>query len=362
MSKNLRAAVIGCGGIGHPHAKSLAQMDNVDLIAVCDIVEGRAREFTRKYGAKDFYTSHHDLLARDDIDFVCVTTANNTHAPLTIDSLRSGKHVMVQKPIAMNLKEADEMIAAGKESGKKLMCAFFEMFHPALMKAKQLVDEGAIGKVFLIKAMMAWYMPESNWRFDAKVAGGGILMDGHVHHAAFFKWFTGTDVESVYSEIGTLNSDAKVEDTGVSILRSKQTICEISGSNRLKQPCSQGPGLLHFKEHIELFGSEGCIIVHTLERPSIMVYAENLSLPQGVAGWFFPHLENKPGFDERIGYCQFNPEEDPWVNLHQHFVECIEEDKETMTPGEYGRDVLEIIRAGYKSAKEKRQVNLPLKE
>jgi len=123
----LGVAVVGCGGIGNPHTHAITHID-----------EGRARDFQQRFDAEISSTDIDAVLQRDDIDAVVITTANDTHAPLSIKALRAGKHVLVQKPMALDLSEADEMIAAAAAAGKKLMVSFFELYHPAFARAKEI--------------------------------------------------------------------------------------------------------------------------------------------------------------------------------------------------------------------------------
>ena len=356
----LGAAVIGCGGIGEAHARALSLMPEVRIVAACDVDAARAEALRDRYGATVAHTDAAPILARDDVDFVVITTAPDSHAPLTIQALDAGKHALVQKPMALNLTEADAMIAAAERAQKKLMISFFEFFHPAFKRAKEVVDQGLIGDVFLLKAIMAWYSPSTAaWRFDPRVSGGGIVMDGHVHHVAFFLWLLGSpEIETVYSEFGALNSGAPVEDTGVTLIRTKSAIAEISGSNRLIEPNAQSGRM--FKEQVEIFGSAGVIHIHPTERPSLRVFSEKISLEKPLGGgWVAPALDFVP-FTERGRSMHFNAEEDPWVGEHRHFVQCIREDTPVISDGRFGRRVLEVLMAGYQSGAERRAIRLPL--
>lgn len=357
MTAKLKVGLIGCGGIGRPHVRALARLHDVEIAAVCDVVPENAHSFAARFGGEP-YTDYRRLVERKDIDCVVVTTPPSTHAQPTIAALESGKHVMVQKPMALTLAEADAMIAAAERSGKQMMVSFFEMYHPAFRKAKELVDQGTIGKVFFMKAIMAWWSDTNNWRLsDPKVGGGGILMDGHIHHVALFEWFSGSAVETVLSAAGTLNSDAPVEDTGVTILQSKSALAEISGSNRIMNPIAQNGR--HFKEHYELFGSNGTILIYPLQRPSLLVYTESEQrVAADLNGWVSPRLPLVEP-DDRIGFDQFNGDEDPWVGLHRDFIDCIKEGRPVPTPGAFGRKALEIVLAAYHSVKTGQRVRLP---
>lgn len=354
--RKIGIVLAGCGGIGRSHAAAVAALPEARLAATVDVDEVRAGQFAERFGAETAATDLAPLLERDDVDAVIVTTANNLHAPLTIQALDAGKHVMVQKPIALTLAEADAMIDAADRAGKQLMVSFFEFFHPAFRRAKELVDAGTIGDVFFYKAIMAWYMPSiENWRFDPAISGGGILMDGHSHHVAYFNWLLGDPpISSVYSDYGTLASDAPVEDTGVTIIRTPTAMAEISGSNRLLEPNSQNGGT--FKESVEIFGTKGTIHIHPTERPSLRVYAPHLDIDPGLSrGWISPALDVIP-FDERGYSVHFNPEEDPWVPEHRHFVECIREGRPVVSDGRFGRRVHAITMASYASGREGRAI------
>ena len=296
------------------------------------------------------------MLARDDVAAVVIATANNLHAPLAIQALAAGKHVLVQKPMALTLAEADAMVAAADRAGKQLMVSFFEFFHPAFRRAKELVAAGTIGHVFFYKAIMAWYMPMvDNWRFDPAVSGGGILMDGHSHHVAYFNWLLDDpEITSVYSDYGTLASDAPVEDTGVTLVRTPTAIAEISGSNRLLEPNAQNGRT--FKESIEIFGSKGTIHIHPTERPSLRVYVPDLAIDPALSGgWIAPALDFIP-VEERGYSVHFNPEEDPWVPEHRHFVASIRDGTPVVSDGRFGRKVHAITMASYESGREGRAI------
>jgi myo-inositol 2-dehydrogenase/D-chiro-inositol 1-dehydrogenase len=352
--RRLGVAVAGCGGISNCHTYALTQVPEVRLIAVADVDEQRALDFKARFGAERHATEIDRVLEDPAVEAVVITTANDMHAPLTLKALEAGKHVLVQKPMALTLEEADRMIAAADKAKRKLMVSFYEFFHPAFARAKQLVDEGMIGDVFFFKAIMAWYGANMDaWRFNPKVSGGGILMDGHVHHIAYFLHLLGSPkVESVYSEHGAMNSNAPVEDTGVTLVRTARAIGEISGSNRLREPT--------FKEFLEIYGSKGTIKLTPTERPSLRVYAPDANLPESLGGgWVAPKLPSVPSL--HFPYpTHFNPDENPWTAQHQHFVDACLNDTPVVSDGRFGRAVQEVLAAGYLSGREGRRVQLPL--
>ena len=351
--------MVGTGGISNCHTFALTRVPEAKLVAAVDIDESRAVDFKQRFGFERHATKL-DRAILDDVDAVVVTTANDTHAPFSIQALEAGKHVLVQKPMALDLGEADRMIATAQRVNKKLMVSFYEFFHPAFKRAKEIVEQGLIGDVFFFKAIMGWYGARMDaWRFDPRVSGGGILMDGHVHHVAYFLHLLGSPkVESVYSEHGALNSTAQVEDTGVTLVRTAKAIADISGSNRLMEPNPQGG--FRFKENLEIHGSKGTIKLTPTERPSLRVYAPEAGLPEGLAGgWIEPRLEPVPQM-HRPYATHFNAEENPWVAEHQHFVDACLNDTPVISDGRFGRAVQEVLAAGYLSGREGRKVQLPL--
>jgi UDP-N-acetyl-2-amino-2-deoxyglucuronate dehydrogenase len=357
MSEKVGAAMIGCGGIGRCHAAGLQRSPNVRFVAVVDMFEDRVRSFQQRFGAESYYTDAAEMLERDDIQMVVVATAPNAHAPLAIQALEAGKHVMVQKPMALTLEECDRMIAVARANGRKLMNCYVRYFHPAYYTAKQLIEQGAIGDVYLMNATLAWYGNTDNWRFDPVIGGGGILMDGHVHMLSMIKYFTGAEPESVFTDGGTLASQTAVEDTAVMTLRSPGALTCIVGSNRLIEPCDQTGKF--YKEEIELHGSKGTIHVRPLKRPSLVVYSTENRSPGGVNGWLTPQLEVVPP-EERTGFGHYNGDEDPWTGLHKYFADCILKDVEPITNGEEGRRFLQLVQAGYQSMNTRTVVDVSL--
>jgi predicted dehydrogenase len=354
--RRLGIAVVGCGGISNPHTYALTQVPNARLVAVVDIDESRALDFKTRFKAELHSTDYDAVIRRDDVDAVVVTTANDTHAEVSLRALRAGKHVLVQKPMALSLELADQMVAAATQAKKTLMVSFFELFHPAFARAKQIVDRGLIGDVFFFKAIMAWYSPNLNvWRFDPRISGGGVLLDGHSHHVAYFLHLLGNPkIDTVYSSYGALNSNARVEDTGVTILRTATALAEISGSNRLFEPNAQMN--FNFKERLEIYGSKGTILIQPTERPSLKVYAPSEPTNELLAGgWDAPRLQPVPQLHQPYS-LHFNPDENPWVPEHQHFVDCCLDGKPVVTDGQFGYKVQAILSAAYESGRAGRNI------
>src|SRR5690625_1789904 len=150
----LRVGVIGCGSIAKfRHLPEYGANKNVDIVAVCDVVESRAKEMAENYGAAA-YTDYKDVIADKTIDVISVCLPNYLHAPVSIAAADAGKHVLCEKPMATSREEAEQMIAAAEKSGTKLMIAHNQRFVSSHEKAKEIIESGSIGKIYSFRTAL----------------------------------------------------------------------------------------------------------------------------------------------------------------------------------------------------------------
>ncbi len=180
----LGIGIIGTGGISNAHADGyLKAPKDVKILAVADIIENKARDAAKRWGAKHVFTDYREMLKIEEIDAVSVCTYNVAHCQPTIDSLKAGKHVIVEKPMAVNTQEAYAMVQTAEESGKILMVAMKWRFRPEILAAKRAVDEGLLGKIYYAEAI-GWQnrgIPGGTF-IKRDTAGGGGLMDNGVYN------------------------------------------------------------------------------------------------------------------------------------------------------------------------------------
>ncbi|MDD6174170.1 MAG: Gfo/Idh/MocA family oxidoreductase [Firmicutes bacterium] len=186
MDKKLKIGIIGCGGIANgKHMPSLAAIPEVEMTAFCDLVEERARCAAEKYGTPDaaVYTDYHDLLSDPSIDVVHVLTPNREHAPITIDALHAGKHVMCEKPMAKTAADARAMVEAAKQTGKKLTIGYQNRQKPESIFLKKVVNRGDLGEIYFAKALAVRRRGTPNWGvfLNEEEQGGGPLIDIGTH-------------------------------------------------------------------------------------------------------------------------------------------------------------------------------------
>ena len=220
MSDVLRFGLIGCGRVAPRHAESLLSLPGAQLVAVADVRESRAERFAAQYHAAA-HTDYHALLARQDVDVVNICTPSGLHAEMAVEAMQAGKHVIVEKPIALTLHDADRMIGAARVYGVKLCVVLQNRYNPPMQDLKQVVESGMLGRLLLGNATVRWYRPQEyyedgwhgTWAMD-----GGALMNQSIHHIDALQWLLGRP-ESVFAYSATLAHRMEAEDIGVASIR-----------------------------------------------------------------------------------------------------------------------------------------------
>ncbi len=213
--KILNAAVYGCGVIAKTHAKALDAAEGVQLYACADINLTAAENFAKEYGIAVF-RDYAELLASSEVDVICICTPSGTHEKLTVEALRAGKNVILEKPMGLNAAECDEIIAAERASSGKVTVISQMRTSPDIRRAKELITSGKLGKLILGDLHMCYYRNEDyykgSWRGTKAMDGGGALMNQGIHGVDVLCYLMG-DIRNVGSVVRTLAHDIEVEDT-----------------------------------------------------------------------------------------------------------------------------------------------------
>ncbi|WP_309120562.1 Gfo/Idh/MocA family oxidoreductase [Paenibacillus sp.] len=193
MAKTYRIAIVGCGGIANgKHMPSLSKLNNVEMVAFCDVVEERAVAAAEKYGAEGAktYTDYTELLKDGSIDIVHVCTPNDSHANIAIAALEAGKHVMSEKPMAKTAADAKRMVEAAKRTGKKLTVGYNNRFRPDSQHLKKVCEDGELGEIYFAKAHAIRRRAVPTWGvfLDEEKQGGGPLIDIGTHALDLTLW------------------------------------------------------------------------------------------------------------------------------------------------------------------------------
>jgi predicted dehydrogenase len=210
MINRIRVAIVGCGRISDLHQMGYRGRDDARIVAVCDTNKSRARKKAKEWGVEKVYTDYRQVLEAKEVDVVELLTPHHLHCPMTVQACQAGKHVSVQKPMALNAAEADEMIAAAENAGMMLRVYETFVYYAPAVRARQMIEAGEIGDIRAIRLHVStgtvdssWKVPLSAWlwRFNEKQCGGGPLVFDHGYHLFSLAYFLGGPVERVYAWI-----------------------------------------------------------------------------------------------------------------------------------------------------------------
>lgn len=220
--KKIGAAVVGLG-IGRTHAEAYHTLEETDLVAVCDIQDSRIAPVAEQYRCRA-YLSVDDLLADPDVELISITTPHPSHADLSVRAMSAGKHVVVEKPMAVTLAEADHMIAVSRDTGRMLAPIFQFRFLPPVMNIRRAIDEGKIGTPILGQCHVQTYRGKSYydqdaWRGHWDTEGGGVLINQAIHGLDMFVWLMGQPEEVIGRWANLTHPYIEVEDNAAVLIR-----------------------------------------------------------------------------------------------------------------------------------------------
>src|SRR5438105_1349580 len=187
----VRVGLVGSGFVSTIHAESLKRVAGAQIVAVTSPTGDHAEKFAKKYGIARSFRDFGKFTSVEEIDVIVLGCPNDLHCEYTEAAAKAGKHVICEKPLARNLQEADRMISACKKVGVKLMYAEELCFCPKYLRMKRLIDEGAIGRPYLVKQAEKHDGPHSGWFWDVEKSGGGVTLDMGCHAFEFFRWMLG---------------------------------------------------------------------------------------------------------------------------------------------------------------------------
>lgn len=345
MQKTVRVGLIGSQFISNIHAESLRRCPGVELFAVASPTAGHAEAFAARWGVLHHCTDYRAMLEMPEIDMVVVGAPNDLHCEMAVAAFGAGKHVVMEKPLALNLAEADRMIAAGRSARRHLMYGEELCFAPKYVRLKQLLDSGALGTPTLIKQAEKHDGPHAAHFWNVERSGGGVTMDMGCHAVQFFRWMLpGAAITSVYAQMSTQVHGAKTrgDDNALLVLEfDSGTVCLAEES---------WTKLGGMDDRAEVYGSQGVAFADLLRGSSIETYSAvgydyAVEKAGSTVGWSFTMYEEawNYGFPQEMA----------------HFVDCVRHDSPPIVTGEDGRAVLEAICAAYESAGTGRKVLLP---
>ena len=356
----IKTGIVGCGKVADLHAAGLIESEKSRFTAVCDLDIARARAFAEKYGV-DAFSSVEEMVKAGGVEMVTIATPHPVHAVATVAALDAGAHVLVEKPMASSLEDCDRMIAAARKAGKKLGMVSQRRLYEPVMRVKNAIDAGKIGKpVLAVLTMLGWrdegYYASDPWRGTWKGEGGGVLVNQAPHQIDILQWYMG-EIESLYGVWSNLNHPyIEVEDTALAVIRFKSgALGNIVVSN------SQNPAL-YGKVHVH--GENGASVgVQTDGGAMFIAGMSSITEPPYNDLWTVPGEEaNLETWRAEI--TEIFERNDPMKRYHrlqiEDFLDAITDDRAPLVPGEEGRKTVEIFTAIYRSTRDRVPVAFPL--
>jgi predicted dehydrogenase len=379
--KPIRVGLVGSQFVSTIHAEALKRVSGAELFAVASPTGDHAEQFARRHGVRNHFREYRQMLEAGELDVVVLGCPNDLHCEYTELAAAAGKHVICEKPLCLNLEEAERMISACAKSKVKLMYAEELCFTPKYVRLKRLLDEGALGRPYLVKQCEKHDGPHAGWFWDVKRSGGGVTMDMGCHAFEFFRWLLGKPARragsdrsaaevqtqshetplgeivplvrpralSVYAEMGTFVHSERTQgdDNAVIIVRFATDDGEVVGV--AEESWAKKGGM---DDTAEVHGSGGVAYADLLQGNSILTYSDT----------GYSYAVEKAGLTRGWSFTAF---EELWnygfPQEFHHFIDCVRNDKQPLVTGEDGRAVLEIIHAAYASAGTGQKVTLPFR-
>lgn len=350
--EKVKIGIIGTGSISNMHMSGYTRMKNVEVIAACDINEERVKEFAQKYNIPNIFTDYNKMLEMEELDAVSVTTWNNIHAPASIAALNAGKHVLCEKPLALNADQAREMVEAAEKSEKILMVGFCRRFGDNAKALKEMIDGGDLGKIYYAKTgcLRRWGNP-GGWFSDKERSGGGPVIDLGVHMIDLVRYLSGKPkvVSVTASTFNHLGMKPEVRGIG------KYNSADYSEYNDVED-CATS--IIKFDNGMTLFFETSW--VQNIKED--VLYLELFGDKAGAK--MEPELEL---YESKYNYLRntkplLNPDgsgfEHNFIEEVKHFISCITDGTTNLNPAEDGLELMKIIDAIYKSSETGHEVIL----
>jgi len=345
----MRYAIIGCGRISPNHIAA-AKANNLEFVAICDINTQNMHDKILKFELDPIhtYTNYKEMLQVEQPELVAICTESGKHATIALDCIDAGCNIIIEKPIALSLTDADKIIRRGKEKGVVVCANHQNRFNKSIKKIRDAVDKGRFGKMFYGTAHIRWcrdweYYSRAEWRGTWE-QDGGALMNQCIHNIDLLRWMMGDEIDTVIGMTDRLNHDyIEAEDLGIALVKFKNGSYGIIEGTTDIYP-------RNLEETLYLFGAKGTVKAGgtSVNRIEEWRFSDQLDDPEEVIQQFHENPPNVYGFGHTPLYADVI---DAIINHHDPYVTA-----------EAGRRALELVLAIYKSASEGVPVKLPLKE
>lgn len=343
----MKYALIGCGRISPNHIEA-AKNNNLDFVAMCDILPEAMKEKTERFGLQEVnqYTDYKEMIDKEKPELVAIATESGKHAQIALDCINAGCNVIVEKPIALSIADADAIIEAGRKAGVVVCANHQNRFNKSVQYIRKALEDGRFGKLSHGAAHVRWnrgrnYYEQAPWR-GTWAQDGGCLMNQCIHNIDLLRWMMGNDVEEVMAYTDQLEHPyLEAEDIGLAIVKfSNGSYGLIEGTTNVYPK--------NLEETLYIFGEKGTAKAAGTSDNIIEEwnFEDNTDDPEIVKKTYSENPPNVYGFGH--------------TPLYADVIDAINTGREPYVTGEDGKRALEMILAIYKSAAEHRPVKLPL--
>lgn len=345
----MKYAIIGCGRISPNHIAA-AKANGLKIVALCDIIKENARDKQMKFELPEnvpIYTDYKEMLKKETPELVAIATESGKHAYIALECIKAGCNLIIEKPIALSIEDADEIIARAKEKGVKVCACHQNRFNKSIQKIRDAVEKKRFGKMFYGTAHIRWnrgyeYYSRAKWRGTWE-QDGGALMNQCIHNIDLLRWMMGDEISEVIGITDRMNHDyIEAEDFGIALIHfTNGSYGIIEGTTNIYPQ--------NLEETLYLFGEKGTVkaggnSVNVIEE---WRFSDMLDNAEDVKTKFHENPPNVYGFGH--------------TPLYADVIDAINNNREPYIDANAGRRALELVLAIYKSASEGIAVKLPLK-
>ena len=348
----MKYALIGCGRIATNHIKAVLN-NKLELVAVCDLIPESMEALLAKHGLENEksiarYTDYKQMIGEHpELELVAIATSSGAHAEIALFCIDNGKNVIIEKPIAMSIKDADEIIKRSESKGVVVSACHQNRFNIAVQKMRSALEAGRFGKISHGSINVRWnrgrsYYDQASWR-GTWAQDGGCLMNQCIHGIDLLRWMMGNEVDTVYGVTRQQQHDyLECEDVGMAVVTFKNgAVATIEGTTNVFPK--------NLEETLYLFGETGTVKLGGTSTNNIDVW--------NFADETEEDLKNK-GLEEQTSNVYGNGH----TSLYADVIDAIKNKRKPYVDAVAGRNALEMVLAVYKSAAEGKPVKLPLKE
>lgn len=319
--KPIHVAIVGCGRISDLHQLGYRGRQDASIVAVCDTNKAHAKKKAKEWGVDKVYSDYQQVLEDKDVDVVELLTPHHLHCPMTVQAAQAGKHISVQKPMALSAAEADQMIAATEKAGVTLRVYETFVYYAPAMRAKEMIEAGEIGEVQTVRMHVnsgsgdtSWNVPLSAWlwRFNQEQCGGGPLVFDHGYHLFSLGYYLGGPVEKVFAWIE--QTPIKEAVGMVKIDAPAMIMFQFKASHRYGQlDIEHTPGMRIYSDYyadddrIEVIGEKGILFINrytakTVDLPPLMLFKGGKTSPIPVEGveWHDSFIATTADFIDKL--------------------------------------------------------------